>query len=343
MSTPRTNSMKWLVKREFWEHKGGFFWAPIWVGAIMVLFLTATIATGIVASHHQGFRINGNSVTTINDNGVTNLSGTMTAAEQSDFVHGLASGYVGLAAPLFVTLGFVVFFFCLGALFDDRKDRSVLFWKSLPISDSATVLSKVAMALIVAPLITIVLSIIVSMLSLIVIGIGAAALGLHIIGPLLATPDLYLSPLEVVAMLPVYALWALPTIGWLMMVSAWARTKPFLWAVGVPVLSGILLTWFNMMFGLGWNIGWFWHFIVGRGLLSIVPGSWFAHHPMHGMATSIIHSANGMDVSRNADGMGTVMMQSWQVLGTADLWIGVAIGAAMLYVAIRMRRWRDEG
>ena len=50
-----------------------------------------------------------------------------------------------------IVLGVVVFFFCLGALFDDRKDRSVLFWKSLPISDQATVLSKVAMALVVAP------------------------------------------------------------------------------------------------------------------------------------------------------------------------------------------------
>jgi hypothetical protein len=46
----------------------------------------------------------------------------------------------------------------------------------------------------------------------------------------------------------VYLVWALPTVGWLMMVSAWARTKVFLWAVGVPVLTGVLLLWFNEMF-----------------------------------------------------------------------------------------------
>src|SRR3546814_20822192 len=44
---------------------------------------------------------------------------------------------------LVVVLGFVVFFYCLGALYDDRRDRSILFWKSLPVSDASTVLSKV--------------------------------------------------------------------------------------------------------------------------------------------------------------------------------------------------------
>ena len=51
----------------------------------------------------------------------------------------------------FIVLAFVLFFYCLGALYDDRKDRSVLFWKSLPVSDAQTVLSKVASAVLVAP------------------------------------------------------------------------------------------------------------------------------------------------------------------------------------------------
>ena len=53
------NTMKWLVKREFWEHKGGFFWAPVWVGAIMVFFLAASVLTGVVAGHNHGFRFHG--------------------------------------------------------------------------------------------------------------------------------------------------------------------------------------------------------------------------------------------------------------------------------------------
>jgi len=329
------NTMKWLVKREFWEHKGGFFWAPIVVGAIMVFFLAATVFSGVVMGHSHGFQIDGNNVRT--------LSNAMSPQEESDFVNGLAASYMGLSAPLYIVLGVVVFFFSLGALFDDRKDRSVLFWKSLPISDGATVLSKVAIALLVAPLITLALATIVSILSLMVICTGSAMLGLHVIGPVLANPSLYLSPFEVAAMLPVYALWALPTIGWLMMVSAWARTKPFLWAVGVPVFTGTLLSWFNAMFGFDWNIGWFWQHIVGRGLLSVVPGSWFAHHPISDVGLTVIHTDSGATIHRHADDMGTVMAQSWHVVATPDLWIGVAVGAAMIYAAIRLRRWRDEG
>ncbi len=329
------NTMKWLVKREFWEHKGGFFWAPAIVGAIMVFFLAATVLTvAVTGLRHHGCEI---------DNGHTIcVSQSMTPDERDTFAHGLAAGHMAIAAPLYVVLGFVVFFFCLGSLFDDRKDRSVLFWKSLPISDHETVLSKVAMALLVAPLITIVAGTVVSIASLLVICVAAAVMGVNLFG-IFGSADLYLSPFEVVGMLPIAALWALPTIGWLMMVSAWARTKPFLWAVGVPVFAGVLLTWFNAIFGFGWRIGWFWQHIVGRGLLSAFPGSWFAHHPASGMGETVIHVENGMTVHENGAHMGALMTQSWTLLATADLWIGVAIGAAMIYAAIRLRRWRDEG
>ena len=328
------NTMKWLVKREYWEHKGGFFWAPIWIAAIMTFFIAATMFTAAAMGTKHGFQttiVNGVTVST-----VTNLSSVMNPVQQSEAATAAASGYMGMSAPLFLVLAFVVFFFSLSALFDERKDRSVLFWKSLPISDSATVLSKVAIALIVAPLITLVIATLMSSLLLLLACIAAAMTGLHVFGQVFGTSSLYLAPLQVAAMLPVYILWALPTVGWLMMVSAWAHTKPFLWAVGGPLLIGALLSWFNAMFGFGWNTGWFWQHIVGRGLLSVMPGTWFVHHGM----------VNARDVTagihQNFD-MGTILTQSWQVVTTADLWIGVAAGAAMIYAAIRLRRWRDEG
>jgi len=328
------NTMKWLVKREFWEHKGGFFWAPVIVAAIMAFFISASIVSVAVMGSRHGFQttvVNGNTVSS-----VTRLSSVMTAEQQSEAATGIANGYMGASTPLFMVLGFVVFFFCLGALFDERRDRSVLFWKSLPISDSATVLSKVAIALIVAPLITLVVATVMSLLVLVVICITSAALGLHMLGQVFGDPGLYLAPFQLAAILPVYVLWALPTIGWLMMVSAWARTKPFLWAVGVPLLTGGLLSWFNAMFGFGWNIGWFWHYIVARGLLSVMPGTWFTSGGM----------ANARDMTsgmQNHVDMGTLLSHSWQAFATADMWIGVAAGAAMIFAAIRLRRWRDEG
>ncbi len=325
------NTMKWLVKREFWEHKGGFFWAPVVIGAIMTFFIAASIITFAVIGSRHGFQttvVNGKTVSS-----VTHLSSLMTPEQQSEAATGLATGYMGASGPLFMVLGFVVFFFCLGALFDERKDRSVLFWKSLPISDGATVLSKVAIALIVAPLITLAIATLMSSLLLVVACITSAMLGLHMVGQVFSTSNLYNSPFQLAAILPVYVMWALPTVGWLMMVSAWARTKPFLWAVGAPLLTGALLSWFNAMFGFDWNIGWFWQHIIGRGLTSVMPGTWFAHHPIQ----------NASDFGNIHSDMGLVLTQSWQVFATADMWIGVAAGAAMIYAAIRLRRWKDEG
>lgn len=318
------NTFKWLLKREYWEHKGGFFWAPAIVGALMTLFVGVSLIVAMAVKSNHGMSINGMRV--------GNLSDMMTAQEQLELANGLATGYMGTSAPLFLVLAFVVFFFCLGALFDDRKDRSVLFWKSLPISDSASVLAKLAMALLIAPAITLVAATVTAGIALMFFGIAAAISGLNIFGALLSTPALYLTPIEMASLLPVYAVWALPTAGWLLMVSAWARTKPFLWAVGAPVLLGTIVSWFNGMFDFGWNVQWFWQHIVGRGLLSVVPGTWFGF-------TDVADKT----VFHRGDDFATVVQQSWMTFASPSLWIGAVAGIAMIYIAIRLRRYRDEG
>ena len=320
------NTMKWLMKREFWEHKGGFFWAPAVVGAIMTLFLGVSLLIGVAMGKQHGFNINGMQV--------NSLSAAMSADDKAQAVSALAHGYMGTGAPLLMVLGFVVFFFCLGSLFDERKDRSVLFWKSLPVSDSDTVLSKALTALVTAPLITLAFATITSVLSLTFIVMAAVVMGVNVIGGVLTSPAVYLAPFEVAAILPVYIVWALPTVGWLMMISAWARTKPFLWAVGVPLLTAALLSWFNAMFNFNWNIGWFWQHIVARGLVSVAPGSWFGFVDVD---TSVYIGPH-----QSAD-LSLLVAQSWRALGTADAWIGAAAGAAMIYASARIRRWKDEG
>lgn len=324
MTASKAHTMKWLLKREYWEHKGGFFWAPVVIGAIMTFFIAASLVVAVAMKNKHGIHINGQVV--------DNLSEAMSAQERMEFATGLVTGYMGTSAPLFMVLGFVVFFFCLGALYDERKDRSVLFWKSLPVSDRDTVLSKVLIALGVAPLITLAVATVTAGLSLFLIMIAAAASGLNLFGIVFSSSALYTTPLQVAALLPVYAIWALPTVGWLLMVSAWARTKPFLWAVGVPVLAGALLSWFNAMFDFNWRIEWFWQHIVGRGLLSVAPGSWFGFTDV----------GDGV-VFRQGGDLGSLLKQSWMVFGTPSLWIGAVAGVAMIYTAIRLRRWRDEG
>jgi ABC-2 type transport system permease protein len=69
--------------------------------------------------------------------------------------------------PVLMVLGFLVFFYCLGALHDERRDRSLLFWKSLPVSDYTTVMSKLLLAVVVAPLITMGIAIVLGLVMLV--------------------------------------------------------------------------------------------------------------------------------------------------------------------------------
>jgi ABC-2 type transport system permease protein len=318
------NTMKWLLRREYWENKGGFVWAPAVVGAIMVLFTTVTAILALVMKSKHGIMIDGEQV--------MNLGDMVTAEHKAHIVQAIAGGYAGFAAPVYLVMTIAVFFFCLGSLFDERKDKSVLLWKSLPVSDTETVLSKALTALVGAPVIAFAIAFLTSILMLVIGLIIAAIAGINLFG-VFGQADTYLTPLSMVGMLPVYALWALPTVGWLMMVSAWARTKPFLWAVGVPVLTGTLISWFDAIFNFDWNVQWFWGHIVGRGLGSVVPGIWFAFTDVGH------HLGDGSDNVPFTD----LLVASWKVLGTADLWIGVVLGAAMIFASIRLRRWRDEG
>jgi len=328
-----SNTMKWLLRREFWENKGSMFWAPLIVGALLVLLVGGTIAYGI-AAHGVPMRI------TVN--GQTMTHGGLSAALSVDTratVAKLATGmYLMTASPLFFMLIFAVFFYCLNALYDERRDRSILFWKSLPVSDGMTVLSKVATAVLVAPLITMALATVAS-LALLFIACAAFSLqGVNMFGSVLASPDLYLSPLRMLALLPVYVVWALPTVGWLLLVSSWARTKPFMWAVGVPVISLLILKWIDAALdkisGSPLAIMPYAQEIAARILGGIVPGIWFSFK--EGIPPGLRPTEHGIDG-------GSLVTGSYATLAGMDAWIGALMGALMVYGAIRLRRWRDEG
>jgi len=324
------NTMKWLIRREFWEHKGSLFWAPLILGGLIVAFFLFHLSVGMSTDHFNGsFFINGTKLESWAP--LANLNSEQIATVA--FI--LSNAFMAISAPLFVILAFIVFNYCMNALYDERRDRSILFWKSLPISDSTTVLSKVTIATLVAPLTTIVFATATWALVLVMCSVALAVKGINVFGIFLSTPSLYLTPIEVVGLIPVYVLWGLPTFGWLMMVSSWARSKVVLWALGVPILSMLLLGWAEKMFGLDLNFGWYAHNIVGRILLGVVPGVW-VH--LSGMEITPLLGPNqqGLDMT-------SVFTHSWSTLERPELWIGAVAGVAMIYAAIRMRRWREEG
>src|SRR5690606_14427191 len=107
--------------------------------------------------------------------------------------------------------------------------------------DGETVLSKVASAVLVAPLLATIASILTMFGFLVLVSLVVLFYGGNPVTLLWGPASPLLLSLQYLAAIPVYALWALPTVGWLLLCSSWARSKSFLWAVVPPLLAGILV------------------------------------------------------------------------------------------------------
>jgi ABC-2 type transport system permease protein len=323
-------TMKWLLQREFWEHKGSMFWAPVVVGAAIVLFVATMVGFGLSQGEIR-FKDN----VKVQGQSVSQAFNSVPAEKRAQVIDAVANAYLATAAPLYLMLSVVVFFYCLGALYDERRDRSILFWKSLPVSDAQTVLSKVLTALCVAPLITIAMATFTSVLLLIIGGLILAVNGVNLFGDVLSNPAVYLAPLEVLGLLPVYIVWALPTVGWLLMVSAWARSKVFLWAVGAPLIAMVIVKWAEVLFSVDMNLHWFGQHVLARGFVGLFPGVWL---PLDHVPTSALLQGDNERVN-----MAGVFVQSWKSLASPHAYLGALAGGAMIFAAMRLRRWKDEG
>ena len=334
--SPPRHKLAWLLKREFWEHKGGFFWAPLVAGLVFLVF--TILGGGTAQVFWNKAKLEPGNTTTLNGvqmpTSELDLSRIVQSASPDDLrqLGDAVNAMTAMTAfwPLMV-FGFVVFFYLLGSLYDERRDRSVLFWKSMPVSDGQTVLSKVLMALLVGPLIASAIAAAVMLAFGIVLSVFIAFNG--------GNPfTLYWSHLRpaliggsLLAWIPIYALWALPTAGWLMLCSAWARSKPFLWAVLVPVLAGVLVSWFEFFDA---NSRWFWEHVVARLLVSAWPGSHLFGVHESGYGIRLTEDSTAMEWMRLAGGL--------DAFASPSLWIGAAAGLAMLFIATRLRRWRAD-
>jgi len=328
-------TLRWLLKREYWENRGGFFYAPLIAGIVSLLMSAVGIGLGLFALHRAardgGLHVDGENVN-INGLDLGLLTQKISAKDMADLGNGLDLTLLLSSAWPFLVLAFVVFFYCLGALYDDRRDRSILFWKSLPLSDTQTVLSKVISALIVAPLVATLAAVATMFGFLLIISIVAVTHGgsatTLIWGP--ASPVSLSAGL--LAAIPVYALWALPTAGWLLLCSAWAKSKPFLWAVMLPLFAGIIVSTTKLMHVFDMTTGWFWQHIVARLLLGTVPG------------VDLVYRLSANDKAKNVESLAALMSPAEQLktLAMPDLWIGAAFGVAFIALAIVLRKRAGE-
>ncbi|HET6604766.1 MAG TPA: ABC-2 transporter permease [Xanthomonadaceae bacterium] len=318
------NTFPWLIKREYWEHRGGFLWAPVVTGGVYLALTLMALVVAMVSADRVGFKINNIDLGEVTEN--LSASQLVEVGASIDLSLYMTASLIGVVAAI------VVFFYCLGSLYDDRKDRSVLFWKSLPVSDRGTVASKALSALLLVPAIAAVAAIATGVGFLLLMGGYVALYGVNPFRVIWGPASPLSVALHLLATLPVHAVWALPTVGWLMLCSAWARSKPFLWAIAIPVGAGIIVSWFDVLQRFAIPDFWFWKNIVFRMLFSVVPASWL-----------------DLDVFEHADIQGPSevlqmldLASIYSVLGRVDTWIGAAAGVAMLVASVYFRRRRDD-
>lgn len=290
-ATPVSASRRfyWSLRRELWENRS-------------VTLALLAVAALILA----GFLIGSLRV----------ASFSMQYSFHRDALHSYPSNnpsvqpYTFAVLLLMLTSFLVTIFYCLGALYYERSDRSILFWKSLPVSDATAVAAKAAVAIVFLPIFTSLVTFATGWLMLLInsaalLGQGKSAAVLWTRVSLLEMPLMVLYHL-----LAIHGLWYAPLYAWLLLVSAWARRVPFLWAV-LPVLAvgaveKIAFNSTRFLAMLGDRIG-------GGGPAPFPPAVSMGHlMPVH----------------------------PGQFLISPGLWIGLAVAAAFLAGAVRLRRYR---
>jgi ABC-2 type transport system permease protein len=275
--------MYWSIRREIWENRAIYI-APL---AAAGLFLF-------------GFVIN---LATMRRHIAASLLGP---AQQHDL---LMTRYE-LSASLIMGIAFIVgIFYSLDALYGERRDRSILFWKSLPVSDLTTVLSKLTIPLVILPLLSIAITIATQFLMLVLSSVILLGSGVNIAALWTEVSFLHFSFVLLYHILTVHGLYYAPIYGWLLMVSAWAPRAPIIWAFLPPfVICGVEKIAFNTT-----------HFFALLADRLNGPGGTMADNDhTKDFSTLIPH----------------------HFFSEPGLWIGLAIAAIFLAVAVRLRRYR---
>jgi ABC-2 type transport system permease protein len=289
-SARRVRPFYWSLRRELWENRGVYL-APLAIAAIVL--------AGFLYSSHTLVH--------------TVLAATAPNAP-AKAVAALNIPYAAAAGSAYVISLVVAVFYCLGALHGERRDRSLLFWKSLPVSDLQTVLAKALVAMVIQPLVAL------------VVGFGAQfimlAWGTAVLAINGADPGLLWSHVKlpfIWAMFPygvvLNTLWTAPVLAWLLLVSAWAKRMTFVWGVA-PWLA---LSLFEF---LAFHTHHVWSFLDAR-----INGGLAEAYTVGGLGKAPVLQLSQIDPLR--------------FLANPGLWVGLVIAAACLAGCVWLRRTRD--
>ena len=285
---PATRPFFWSVRRELWEYRSIYLVPLAIAGAILLGFVFVLVY-------------------------LPHTMRTLSSLDPAQQRNALAQPY-DFAAGLIMGAAFLVsIFYSIDTLSGERRDRSILFWKSLPVSDLTTVLAKASIPLLVLPMLAFVITVVIQSVMLLLSSMVLLASGLSVV-TLWTQLRLHQTLLMLLYhLVTAHMLWYAPFYAWLLLVSAWARRTPFLWAVLPPLAIGIFekVAFHSSYFAdlLNNRLG------GGSDDVSSMTGA-FPFHP-------------GMHLNPGA------------FLASPGLWIGLAFAAAFLAAAARLRRNRE--
>jgi ABC-2 type transport system permease protein len=286
-----TRPLYWSVRRELWENRS--------------IYIAPLIAAGVVLF---GFTITAFSL--------PGLRRKALALEPTRMRAAIETPYDIAAMMIMFTVFIVGIFYCLDALYGERRDRSILFWKSLPVSDLTSVLAKAFVPLAILPLLTFVVVLATHFIMLLLTTAVLLPSGLAgTTWQLLPWPRLLIILLYG---LVTSTLWEAPIFAWLLLVSSWARRATFLWAV-LPWLAIAAIE------KIAFNTAYFAQMLVRRLTGGFAEGFVVVKYPK-GAHVPVVDRFTELDPLK--------------FLSSPGLWIGLLIAAGFIFAAVRLRRFR---
>lgn len=297
-----------LIRREVWEHPA------IWVTpAVIAAVISMLTLTGQVTISAWGEAVD--------------LA--IVGAQNVDTAHRsviLTTALLVVSSIFAVGAAIIMFFYSLDALYAERKDKSILFWRSLPITDAETVISKLLTALLAVPLVTLVVAMLTHAVVILLLGIWVTIQGgdaLHLVWRSARLGDLWLACLILALTLP---LWLAPLTGWFLFVSTFAKRSPFLTGI-LPILVLPMLE--RLLAGTHL----FWDAIYVRTfkppILDFAQYEWLEKgRPPEDFDLSTLSLSSQIDLGH--------------FFGSLSLWAGLLVCALFTAAAIYVRRYRDE-
>jgi len=316
------NKVLTQFKREFWESRASLVRTPMYLALVLVALMLVGLATsskdlgGLVQGSNSKLEPKMNIHLVFNDEEIV---------MDKDIQALLSSGQLFRAHPKLLgatlagmgTIFLLVFLlvqpsYLLGALYADRRDQSVLFWKSLPVSETRNVLTKLATAVLAAPIGYLLAALAAGLVYLVILlGYAGLFLGMQLpgLGQLLSA--LIGASASLVVGWLVYALWAMPFVCWLLFCSALAKKAPFLLCVGIPLALGVLEVWL----------------LGSRAFATLVAEQ--LKGALGGFGSVIV----------NSEQMGLYVGQT---LTAPAVWVGLALSAGLVAGSVMLRNYRYE-